>query len=81
MCIVNNFGVVVLDSYVRPRARVTDYRTRFSGVRSHNLVGAPTLQDVLPRVAKLLAGRLVVGHALHNDFKVPSVCCCCGRCC
>ena len=67
---MNNFGVVVLDSYVRPYTRVVDYRTKFSGVRARNLAHAASPASILPQVAKILEGRLVVGHALHNDFKV-----------
>ena len=31
--------------------------------------GAPTLAEVQPRVAALLSGRLLVGHALRNDLQ------------
>src|SRR5579871_6511804 len=31
--IVNFFGQVLLDAYVRPSGRVTDWRTKFSGIR------------------------------------------------
>ena len=72
MCIVNNFGVVVLDTYVKPAAPVVDFRTKFSGVRKRNLVGAPSLGEIQPRIAKLLADRLLVGHALTNDFKASA---------
>ena len=67
---VNSSGVVVLDLFVKPMSRVTDYRTRYSGVRARDLVGAPSAEEVRPRVARMLAGRLLVGHALHNDLKV-----------
>ena len=68
--VVNDSGVVVLDLFVKPVSRVTDYRTRYSGVRARDLVGAPSAEEVRPRVARMLAGRLLVGHALHNDLKV-----------
>ena len=72
--VVNNSGVVVLDMYVKPAVRVTDFRTRYSGVRARDLVGAPSAEEVRPRVARMLAGRLLVGHALHNDLKVGPAC-------
>ena len=31
--IVNYFGYVLLDEYVRPSGHVTDWRTAFSGIR------------------------------------------------
>ena len=37
--IVNHHGNVLYDSYVAPMDRVTDYRTRFSGIRPRDLVG------------------------------------------
>ena len=43
-------------------------RTRYSGVRPHNLKDAPPLDSVREAVEKLLKGKLLVGHALHNDF-------------
>lgn len=36
--IVNQFGHVLLDKFVKPKEKVTDYRTRFSGVRPKDLV-------------------------------------------
>lgn len=35
--IVNQFGNVLLDKYVKPREQVTDYRTAVSGIRPHNI--------------------------------------------
>jgi len=35
--IVNYHGVTVLDRFVRPREKVTDYRTWVSGVREEDL--------------------------------------------
>jgi RNA exonuclease 4 len=35
--VVNQFGHCVYDKYVLPGEEVTDYRTKFSGIRPHNL--------------------------------------------
>lgn len=67
-CVVNNDGVVLLDAYVAQKERVTDYRTRYSGITPELLVGAPPLEEVQKKVAALLDGRILVGHALHNDL-------------
>lgn len=67
--LVNASGSVVLDTHVRPSQPVTDYRTEVSGVSARHLVGAPGLEDVQARVAALLSGRILVGHALKNDLK------------
>jgi RNA exonuclease 4 len=68
--IVNSNGHVVLDSYVSPSQRVTDFRTQFSGIRKHHLVGAPSKETVLMKVRKLVSGRILLGHAIHNDLEV-----------
>lgn len=40
--LVNFHGVVLMDEFVRPRERVVDYRTQFSGIRPADMVnGAP----------------------------------------
>jgi RNA exonuclease 4 len=70
--LVNYHGEVVLDAFVKPKERVTDYRTHVSGVRPEDLVGpnALSLEDVQRRVADVLKGRILVGHAVFNDLKV-----------
>lgn len=68
VCIVNEAGAVLLDTHVAPRERVTDYRTRVSGVSPADLRGAPDLDTVRARVERLIAGRLLVGHAITHDL-------------
>jgi RNA exonuclease 4 len=36
--IVNFYGAVLLDEFVRQRERVVDYRTEFSGIRAKDMV-------------------------------------------
>ena len=38
--IVNFFGQVLLDAYVRPSGRVTDWRTKFSGIRPADVLNS-----------------------------------------
>lgn len=70
VCIINNYGSVLLDTHVTPGERVTDYRTRVSGIRAADLRGAAKLQEVQRQVAALVKGRTLVGHALKNDLAV-----------
>ncbi|GAA5899494.1 putative 3'-5' exonuclease [Sporobolomyces salmoneus] len=68
--IVNYHGHTVMDRFVRPREKVTDYRTWVSGVREEDLRNAPSFQEVQKEVAELLKDRILVGHALSNDTNV-----------
>lgn len=69
VCIVNEDGHVLLNTYVTPREKVTDYRTKISGVERHHLVGAPPFETVQQQVADIITGRLLVGHSLDHDLK------------
>lgn len=66
--IVNWHGAKLLDTFVRPQEKVTDYRTWVSGVRPQDLKNAPTFQTVQQQVADLIKGRVLIGHAIHNDL-------------
>lgn len=71
--VVNQFGHVILDVYVRPKERITDYRTGVSGITPrHMRQGGPAknFDDVQAQVAELCKGRILVGHAIHNDLRV-----------
>lgn len=67
--IVGYGGDVLYDRYVRPAAPVVDYRTRWSGIRRHHMAGAVPFGAARKEILRLLAGKVVVGHAVHNDFK------------
>lgn len=61
---------VLFDSYVAPTGPVTDYRTWVSGIRPENLENAPSFDQVRYQVATHLYGKVLVGHAVHNDLDV-----------
>ncbi|KAL1923651.1 uncharacterized protein VTP21DRAFT_8631 [Calcarisporiella thermophila] len=66
--IVNYYGVTILDRYVKPQERVTDFRTEVSGITPKHLKTAENFKDVQKEVAEILKDRIVVGHAVSNDF-------------
>nr|XP_057909026.1 interferon-stimulated 20 kDa exonuclease-like 2 isoform X2 [Doryrhamphus excisus] len=68
--IVTYEGDIVYDKYVKPSMPVTDYRTPWSGIRPRDLWDATPFHQARKEVVKLLKGKVVVGHAVHNDFKV-----------
>jgi RNA exonuclease 4 len=72
--LVNFHGHQVYDSYVQiPRKiEVTDYRTAVSGIEPKHLrtdVARP-FDEVRDDLKTLLAGRILVGHAVKNDLDV-----------
>lgn len=67
--IVNYYGVTILDLYVRPMERVTDFRTAVSGITPKHLLTAVEFKDAQKQVADVIEDKIVVGHAVHNDFK------------
>jgi RNA exonuclease 4 len=68
--IVGFDGKPVYQTFVRPTSRITDYRTKHSGITAETPLGtAPTFKDVRGNVIRRLTGKVVVGFAIENDFK------------
>ena len=71
--IVNERCECVYDAYVQPTEDVVDYRTAVSGIRASDLrkeSGARPFKAVQKEVTDLVEGRVLVGHAIHNDLEV-----------
>ncbi|CAD6196971.1 unnamed protein product [Caenorhabditis auriculariae] len=68
--IVNDKGEIVYDKFVKPTEKVTDFRTVVSGVRPVHLKSAIPFDTAQREASKIIKDRIVVGHALHNDFRV-----------
>ncbi|XP_013169092.1 PREDICTED: RNA exonuclease 4-like [Papilio xuthus] len=66
--LVNNFGSLVYDKYVKPTETVTDYRTFVSGIKQHHLNTGENFNTVQREVQNLIRGKILVGHSLHFDL-------------
>ena len=78
--IVNYYGNVLLDTFVSPAQRVTDWRTKHSGIRPADVLNSEgTAPEIMLNLAKsfdvvqkevmeLLKDRVIIGHALKGDL-------------
>lgn len=95
--IVARDGTVLYDVISRPEDAITDYRTRWSGIRPSDMQRAIPFESVREQVLQIievrcptyqiplvqlpifvestshLQNRIVVGHAIHNDFEVLKI--------
>ncbi|RXN19620.1 apoptosis-enhancing nuclease-like protein [Labeo rohita] len=71
--IVNYDGSVLYDKYILPLHPVTNYRTRWSGIRKHHLEQAEAFEDAQNEIVNILTGKIIVGHAIFNDFQVLNI--------
>ncbi|XP_066466411.1 interferon-stimulated 20 kDa exonuclease-like 2 [Tiliqua scincoides] len=67
--IINYYGDVMYDEYIRPVNPITNYRTRWSGIRRCHMTNAVPFTVAQKEILRILSGKIVVGHAIHNDFK------------
>jgi len=67
--LVDSAGNTLLDSFVAVAEKVTNYRTKFSGVRPKNLAKAESFDTVMKKVRGLLRDKIIVCHSPENDFK------------
>jgi RNA exonuclease 4 len=63
-------GRTLLDTYVQVPIKVTDYRTAVSGVKPKHIKNTTAMDVATCRttVSNIIKDKIVVGHALHNDF-------------
>ncbi|PUU82119.1 ribonuclease H-like domain-containing protein, partial [Tuber borchii] len=68
--IVNYPGHVILDTFVRPKEKVMDWRSWVRGVTPVHMIHAREFEDVQKEVSAILMDRVLVGHAIKNDLEV-----------
>lgn len=71
--LVNFYGHVLLDTFVLPQERVTNWRTWVSGVSPKDMKNAISFKDAQAAVLRFLNQKVLVGHALQSDLKCLAI--------
>lgn len=71
--IVNYHGNIIYDTYVRPSRPVTDYRTKYSGLRPGDIRNGVSFETARSEVLRIIEGRVLVGHSIQNDLSVLQI--------
>lgn len=69
--VVDFEGECIYESLVRPKSKILDYMTEFSGIHAETLKDVTTtIKDVQQDLLKLISSNTaIVGHSLENDLK------------
>lgn len=69
--VVNTALETVYDSYAKPKAKITDYLTRYSGITAEILAPVTvTLEDIQRDLLQIIHPHtILIGHSLENDLK------------
>ncbi|KAF9076200.1 ribonuclease H-like domain-containing protein [Rhodocollybia butyracea] len=75
IAIVDFRGNTVLDTYVAPTMKITDYRTSQTGILPAHLSSkdAVAFSYVQQQVANIVKGNVIVGHSIWNDLSVLGI--------
>lgn len=75
VAIVDYFGNRLLDEFVRVEERVTDYRHHITGISEKDLTSPKAMSygQCRQAVIRIVRGKILVGHALHNDLQVLGI--------
>lgn len=66
--LVDFHGRQIYDSFVKPKEKVTDWRTNVSGVSSKEMRFAREFKEVQKQVFDVINGRVLVGHDIRHDL-------------
>ena len=71
--IVDYYGNVLYDSFIRPNQRITSLRTKYSGITANDMKRATPIDGARLEILEILQGKLVVAHHINNDLDALSI--------
>jgi DNA polymerase III subunit epsilon len=75
IAIVDRAGTVLVDSLVRPFAAIPTVATAIHGISDQDVAGAPTWDELYPRIASICCDRRVVVYNAQFDFRLVQQSC------
>jgi len=75
VCILDFYGNILLDLYVKQRQEVTTYRTFVSGITEEHLTSdqAVEFEECRERVQRILEDKILIGHGLEHDLSALEI--------
>ncbi|GCB70182.1 interferon-stimulated gene 20 kDa protein-like [Scyliorhinus torazame] len=67
--IVDYSGSVIYDKFIKPDGKITDFRTRVSGIRPFDMDNALPYPIAREEILKIIQGKIIVGHDPRSDFR------------
>ncbi|KAF7560236.1 hypothetical protein G7046_g3902 [Stylonectria norvegica] len=67
--VVDFHGRQIYDSYVKPKERVTNWRTAVSGISQKSMRFARDFEEVRKEVNQILDNRVLIGHDIKHDLE------------
>jgi len=68
ICIENGKIASTFNTLINPQTPVSPFIERITGIKSEDLVGAPTFEDVYIKIEELLDGAIFVAHNARFDY-------------
>ena len=68
--IVNFYGDVLFDSFVKPIGEITNYRSEITGIYEADIQTGMEFTECRKIISKLIKNKVIIGHSIENDFLV-----------
>lgn len=63
----NGVETNVFEELVNPELPIPDFITKLTGINDEDVINAPTINKVLPKLAEFLGNSIIIGHQINFD--------------